>query len=134
MAMNAWTADEIELVAAELEYAASKFRSIVAEMRSKQFDALNLQAQAAFGVYTSTIVKLSGTAESEFRDQYRCAKSGETPRWKQNQIAIELRTKRNANLAAQSDLIQSPPGTAKTPAKKQAKPSAKKPSKKPRPT
>jgi hypothetical protein len=33
MAMNAWTADEIELVAAELEYAASKFRSIVAEMR-----------------------------------------------------------------------------------------------------
>ena len=93
MAMKPWTAEQIQSVSNDLAYAAKKFGEIADAMREKEFQELTLQADAAFGIYRSTLVKLAGDVETEFRDQYRCSQTGETPRWKINQKMIAARKK-----------------------------------------
>ena len=86
-----WNAEQIQSVSNDLAPAAKKFGEIADEMRAKAFPELTLQADAAFGIFRSTLVKLAGDVETEFRDQYRCSKTGETPRWKINQKMIAAR-------------------------------------------
>ena len=93
MAMKPWTAEQLQSVSNDLAYAAKKFGEIADAMREKEFQELTLQADAAFGIYRSTLVKLAGDVETEFRDQYRCSLTNETPRWKANQKIIAARKK-----------------------------------------
>lgn len=91
MAMKEWSASDLEAVADDLEFVCQQLRSVSEEMRSKEFLHLTLQADAAFGTYRSTLVKVATDVVSEFRDQYRCSKTGELPRWKRNQKIIAAR-------------------------------------------
>lgn len=91
MAMKEWSASDLEAVADDLDFVSQQLRSVAEEMRSKEFLHLTLQADAAFGTYRSTLVKVATDVVSEFRDQYRCFKTGELPRWKRNQKIIAAR-------------------------------------------
>ncbi len=116
MAMKPWSAEEIAAVAADLEYVAQKLSAVADEMRRKRLPSLVLQADAAFGVYRSTLVKLGADAETEFRDQHRCTVTGDTPRWRKNQITIATR---KALKESQANVEQQ--GLVKQPAKKRGK-------------
>ena len=119
MAMKEWSADDLEGVAEDLNFVSAKLQHIATEMRSKKFEALTLQADAAFGVYRATLVKLAGDVDTEFRDQYRCSLTGEVPRWKRNQKAIQAR--REAKAQRISEGIE-PPTSPKSSGKRRPKP------------
>lgn len=100
MAMKEWTATELVAVADDLSYVANQLRATAAQMQEKEIHALVLQAEAAFGVYRATLVKLGGDVESEFRDQYRASQMGTLPRWKINKKIVEARKIAQADLQA----------------------------------
>lgn len=96
--MKAWNADAIQSVADDLAYVAQKFADAAKQMREKKLEELVLQADAAFGVYRSTFMKLAGDVETEFRDQLRAKQMGTVPRWKINQKVVEARRAAKAEL------------------------------------
>jgi len=117
--MKAWTATEIESVADDLEFVVARLREVSADMKRKPLKELVLQADTAFGLYRTALLKIAGDAPVELRDQFRCKQTGETPRWQLNQRTIALRkAKKAAKPANDAATGQSSVPAVKKPAKK----------------
>lgn len=107
MSMKPWNAEALEEVADDLDFVARKLREVSAEMRKSKFEALVIQADAAFTLYRRAFLRLAGSLESEFRDQFRAEKMGTVPRWKINQKVVEAR--RAAKAERKEKGLEQPP-------------------------
>lgn len=94
--MKPWNADALEAVADDLAFVMTKLREVSAEMRKASFDELTIQADAAFTIYRRAFLKLAGSLEAEFRDQFRAKQMGTMPRWKVNQKLVQARREAKA--------------------------------------
>lgn len=100
MAWKAYSAAEIEAVAADMEFVAAKLRDVAAQMQGNSLPELTLQAESAFGVFRSALIKLAANAESEFRDQLTASRMGTTPGWLQSRKRVEARQAKQKTLPA----------------------------------
>ena len=100
MSLEKWKVQELELLSQSLILAGERIAKTTAEMRKANYLELVLQARAAMTVYRPNLVRLAGTIDSEFRDQYGCSVTGGVPSWQMNQKKVEARKAKETAVTA----------------------------------
>lgn len=104
MAVEMWTVQELELLVEDGISAFKRIGDVCNKMRRAEVSEIALQARTAMTIYRQTLVRLSGTIESEFQDQLNCKKTGMTPAWQMNQRKVEAARNRKAAAAKDKEV------------------------------
>lgn len=105
MAMEQWTANELEAFAKSIQKAAEKIQAVCVRMREEDFPHIVMEASCAVAVYGPSICKMAACIDTEFDDQVSAKRLGRLARWESNRVRVSRRTAKRNQCSMESETV-----------------------------